>query len=593
MMNRHEQLYNTWGDKLTDIPVYADELDRIRSNPAEIEERFGKSLTFGTGGLRGVMGLGTNRINIFTIGQATQGLANYLSERKTGAKVAIAYDSRIDSDAFAKEAACVLTANGISVYLYQELMPTPALSFAVREFGCDAGIVITASHNHAKFNGYKVYGDDGSQIKPDVAQAVTEQISAVDIFADVQHMDYNKAVSIGLINLIPDSFVEKYTHRVFCELIDTEACVKAHLKVVYTPLHGAGNRCVREVLDEAGVAFLTVVPEQEQPDGDFPTCPEPNPENKEALELGLALCRSIGADLLIATDPDADRAAVAVRYNNDYCVLSGNEVGVLLLDYICKARKKAGTMPERPVAVKSIVSTKMADLVAQAHGVEMRTVPTGFKYVGEVIHELEKAEETDRFIFGFEESCGYLTGGYVRDKDAVNASLLIAEMTSAYRLQGKTLLDVLNELYSTIGVVHNYNESVKFDGVNVESRIQTIMEQLRLSSPQEIGKSKVVCMTDYLAGVRNDSERNKAPILFPAIDMLEFSVDNGCSIIIRPSGTESKLKIYYSIPGIADSEIATLTGDDLPATDMERTDWVHRYYHEFIQKMIHQMDIAK
>lgn len=552
-----QKQYELWVQKVQDVPVFVEELEAIREDAAEIKDRFYRSLQFGTAGLRGVIGLGTNRMNLYTVGQATQGLADYLNANCKAPSAAIAYDSRTFSDAFAEEAARVFAANGVKVYLYQELMPTPALSYAVRELCCDAGVVITASHNPAKYNGYKAYGSDGSQLSPEAAETVMGYIEKTNLFTDVRRVSFEEAVADERIVYIAESFVQKYINRVYEEAIDPTVCAKAGLKLVYTPLNGAGNRCVRTVLEKAGVTDITVVPEQEKPDGAFPTCPYPNPELREALELGFRLCQKTGADLLLATDPDADRVAVAVKTGSDYRILTGNEVGVLLLDYICQARRQAGTMPENPVAVKSIVSSRLADAVAAEHGVEMRNVLTGFKFIGEVILGLEEQGQRERYIFGFEESCGYLTGGYVRDKDAVNASLLLVEMASTYKLQGKTLADVLDAIYSRHGIWLNPVESFAFEGADGMKKMADIMEGLRKNVPKQFDGDPVTAFTDYR---RQECVRDgvASSTGLPKSDVLEYELANGCTILIRPSGTEPKIKIYYSLTAKTAKQVEAL-----------------------------------
>jgi phosphoglucomutase len=538
-------LYELWRKN---IPG-SEELDGIAGNEAEIKDRFYRDLEFGTAGLRGVLGLGTNRMNIYTVGRATQGLSDYLKQGIQKPVVAIAYDSRINSDIFAREAAGIFAANGIKAYIYAELMPTPALSYAVRGLGCDAGVVVTASHNPAKYNGYKAYGNDGCQIGPETADAVLANIAKTDIFAGVKRMDFEDGLKSGMIEYIPESFVQEYISRVFQEAIDPEACKGAGLKIVYTPLNGAGNRCVRAILAMAGAEDVTVVPEQEHPDGNFPTCPYPNPEKREALELGLALCEKLQADLLLATDPDADRMAVAAKTPEGYQILTGNEIGVLLLDYIATARKAKGTMPQNPVAVKSIVSTKLADAVAAEHGVELKSVLTGFKFIGEVIHGLEQKGEEKRFIFGFEESCGYLTGGYVRDKDAVDASLILVEAASALKKRGQTLPGRLNEIYAKHGIYLNRVESFAFEGADGKEKMTRIMAKLHGSPPEELGGAKVAYVKDYLKGIG-----------LPKADVIEFGLDNRCSVIVRPSGTEPNIKVYYSLVADTREEAERLAG---------------------------------
>ena len=558
-MEREIKLYEKWFERTKNIPAQNAELLSIKDNPEEIKDRFYCNLDFGTAGLRGVLGLGTNRMNIYTVRQATQGFASFLLEscESNTPKVAIAYDSRNFSTEFADEAAAVFAANGIKVQLYRELMPTPALSYAVRELGCDAGVVVTASHNPAKYNGYKAYGSDGCQIGPEQADRVLEFIKRCDIFDDVKTMPLKQALEQGLVEYIPDEFIEQYISRVYEESLQPEACAKAGLKLVYTPLNGAGYRCVTTILNKAGVKNIAIVKEQEKPDGDFPTCPYPNPEIHEALELGIKLCKATDADLLLATDPDCDRVAIAVKAGDDYRIITGNEAGVLLLDYIAGARIKAGKMPKNPVAVKSIVSTKLADAVAAEYGVELVSVLTGFKFIGEVILGLEQNNEQERYIFGFEESCGYLSGGYVRDKDAVDASLLLVEAASALKLEGKTLLDRLGEIYAKHGIYKNAVESYSFEGSDGMQKMAEIMQSLRDNAPTEIAGRKVIASSDYKASKRYCAD-GESVIALPPSNVLEYEMDDKCSVIVRPSGTEPKIKIYYSMVANTAAEIEPL-----------------------------------
>lgn len=556
-MSRERQIYEEWVENTRDSADFAAELEGISGNEAEIKDRFYRDLEFGTAGLRGVLGLGTNRMNVFTVGRATQGLADYLLQSAEKPVAAIAYDSRINSELFARETARIFAANGIKTYLYGELMPTPALSFAVRNLGCDAGVVITASHNPAKYNGYKAYGSDGCQIGPETADVVTANIAKTDIFSGVKRIDFDAGLKSGLIEFIPESFVQKYIDRVYEEAVNPGVCAGAGLRLVYTPLNGAGNRCVRTILKKLGIGDVTVVPEQENPDGNFPTCPYPNPEMRETLELGLRLCERTGADMLLATDPDADRVAVAVKTESGYQVLTGNEIGVLLLDYIARARIEKGTLPKAPVAVKSLVSTKLADAVATEYGVELISVLTGFKFIGEVILGLERKGEEDRFILGFEESCGYLTGGYVRDKDAVNASLLLAEMACAYKKRGMTLAGRLEEIFEKHGIYYNKVESFAFEGADGMKKMAGIMALLRENPPKEIAGADVTSLTDYKAGTKTGPD-GTVPTGLPKSDVLEYGLNNRCSVIIRPSGTEPKIKIYYSLVGKTRDEVRAL-----------------------------------
>ena len=547
--------YERWLAQNLEDPDLTEELQSIRDNPAEINDRFYRDLEFGTGGLRGVIGAGTNRVNIYTVRKATQGLANYLNKQGAGASVAIAYDSRIKSDVFAKSAAEVLAANGIHAHIYPELMPTPALSYAVRYLRCSAGINITASHNPAKYNGYKAYGSDGCQVALEMADAILDEINRLDIFTDVKHMDYQKAEETGLIHTIPEEVTESFLQAVQKEsIID---CQGTDLKVVYTPLNGAGRKCVTKILDRIGIQNVTIVKEQELPDGNFTTCPYPNPEIREALQKGLDLCESIRPDLLLATDPDCDRVGIAVREadSDNYKLLSGNEVGVLLLDFIAKNRIQQGSMPKSPIAIKTIVSTDLTDLVAKSYGIELISVLTGFKYIGDQIAILESKGEENRYIFGFEESYGYLSGSYVRDKDAVNASMLICEMAVDYKRQGMTLVDAINALYNKYGYFLNALMNFAFEGEDGMIKMKSIMDTLRQNPPASIAGFQVIGWSDYANSVRYDGDTS-SEINLPKSNVLEYRLHNGSKIIVRPSGTEPKIKIYLSGKGAskADSE---------------------------------------
>ncbi|MCL2057337.1 MAG: phospho-sugar mutase [Oscillospiraceae bacterium] len=560
-MTKERQLYNRWLEAVEGDSAYLSELKAIENDETEIGDRFYRDLEFGTAGLRGVLGLGTNRMNVFTVRRVTQGFSMYLKEIKASPCVAIAYDSRINSALFAREAACVFAANGIKAWLYRELMPTPALSYAVRELGCDAGVVVTASHNPAKYNGYKTYGSDGCQIGPIEAARILALTDTVDYFSGVSRMDLSEALASGMAEYIPDEFIEKYISRVFDEAIRPEVCAKAGLKLVYTPLNGAGRRCVTAVLNRLGVKDVSIVKEQEMPDGNFPTCPYPNPEIREALDLGLKLCEESGADMLLATDPDADRVAVAVKQTGGgYRILTGNEAGVLLLDYIARARKEKGTLPKKPIAVKSIVSSKLADAVAGQYGVELIDVLTGFKFIGEVILGLEEKGEEDRFIFGFEESCGYLSGPFVRDKDAVNASLLLVEMASAYKPEGRTLCDRLDEIYKKHGVYVNHVSNFAFEGADGMAEMAAIMKNLRDNPPVKIAGAEVIYTADYSSSIRTENG-SQSKITLPPSNVLEYGLSDGCTVIVRPSGTEPKIKIYYSFVAKTHEETEKMKAD--------------------------------
>lgn len=541
------KLYSQWITNAVEDDDLTRELSEIKGKDDEIYERFYRDLEFGTAGLRGVIGAGTNRMNIYVIRRATQGLANYLNSHKSGAKVAISYDSRIKSDWFAKATAEVLAANGITAYIYKQLMPVPCLSFATRELGCDAGIMVTASHNPAKYNGYKVYGADGCQLIEQAADAVLAQINSLEMFGGAKFMPFDEALAEGKIVYIPQEVEDKFIEVVKKQQLNPGVCAKAGLKLVYSPLNGAGNMPVRRVLKEIGVNDITVVAEQENPDGNFPTCPFPNPEIKEALDLGLKLSRKLGADLLLATDPDCDRVGIAVRDGDDYRLLSGNQVGALLLDYICKTRIEQNNMPQRPFAVKTIVSTKLADAIGKNYGVEVRNVLTGFKYIGEQIAIAEDAGEIERFLFGFEESYGYLAGTHARDKDAVVGSMMIVEMASYYKDKGMSVLQALNALYDKYGIYLESVANFQFEGAAGMKLMAKMMETLRANAPKEIGGSKVVSVSDYEASVCEYACGTKKAIELPKSNVLEYGLENGCTVIVRPSGTEPKIKSYFSI----------------------------------------------
>lgn len=525
-------LLKLWKEKATEDKDLVAELDGI-TDEGEINDCFYRDLEFGTAGLRGVIGAGTNRMNIYVVRRATQGLCNYLKGTSLPQSVAIGYDSRIKSDLFAMEAARVIAANGLTAYIYPRLEPTPALSWAVRYFGCGAGICVTASHNPAKYNGYKVYGADGCQITLDAANAVLREINSLDIFEDVKICTEKEGREAGKIVTIGEECIEAFLDAV--QERSLSGGEKLDLKLVYTPLNGSGLECVKKILTRIGITDVTVVPEQEKPDGNFPTCPYPNPEIREAMECGLALCREIKPDLLLGTDPDCDRMGVAVPQGDDYRLITGNEMGVLLLDYICRKRLENGTMPKNPVAVTTIVSTDMTDAVANAYGVELRRVLTGFKFIGEQIAMLEADNEIDRYIFGFEESYGYLSGGHVRDKDAVNASMLACEMTAWYKKQGMTLAEAVDALYEKFGFYRNDIASFAFEGAAGMQKMASIMDNLRANPPKTLDGKAVIKVVDYNLGVNG----------LPKSNVLEYQTE-GAKILVRPSGTEPKVKIYLS-----------------------------------------------
>ncbi|MBE6935670.1 MAG: phospho-sugar mutase [Ruminococcaceae bacterium] len=533
--------YKRWlAADLEDAALTA-ELQAIEGQEEEIKDRFAVALKFGTAGLRGVLGAGTNRMNIYVVRQATQGLANWVKTQGGNQLVAVSYDSRINADVFAKETARVLAANGIKVRIYDALMPVPALSFATRFYGANAGVMITASHNPAKYNGYKAYGPDGCQMTDDAAAVVYAEIQNTDILTGAKLISFEEGVAQGLIEYVGDECKEALYDAIKACSVRPGLCKTAGLKLVYSPLNGSGLVPVMRILRDIGIDDITIVPEQQYPDGNFPTCPYPNPEIFEALRLGLELAKKTGADLMLATDPDADRVGIAMKCpDGSYELVSGNEVGVLLLDYICEGRIEKGTMPKNPVAVKSLVSTPLADAVAANYGVEMRNVLTGFKWIGDQIARLEAAGEVERFILGFEESYGYLAGPYVRDKDAIIGSMLICEMAAYYRSIGSSVKERLEAIYAKYGRYLNKVDSFEFPGLSGMDKMAGIMSDLRKNPPAEIGGYKVVKVTDY----QKTEETG-----LPAANVLVYGLDGGATVIARPSGTEPKIKIYYTTLG--------------------------------------------
>ena len=517
------------------------ELALIEGKEDEIKDRFAVALKFGTAGLRGVLGAGSNRMNIYVVRQATQGLANWVKTQGGNQLVAISYDSRIKSDVFAKEAACVLAANGIRVRIYDALMPVPALSFATRYYEANAGIMVTASHNPAKYNGYKAYGPDGCQMTDDAAAVVYAEIQNTDILTGAKLISFEEGIASGLIEYVGDDCKEGLYDAIKACQVRPGLCKTAGLKLVYSPLNGSGLVPVMRILNDIGIDDITIVPEQQYPDGNFPTCPYPNPEIFEALRLGLELAKKSGADLMLATDPDADRVGIAMKCpDGSYELVSGNEVGVLLLDYICQGRMEKGTMPKNPVAVKSLVSTPLADAVAANYGVEMRNVLTGFKWIGDQIAQLEAAGEVERFILGFEESYGYLAGPYVRDKDAIIGSMLICEMAAYYRSIGSSVKERLESIYAKYGRYLNKVDSFEFPGLSGMDKMAGIMASLRENPLTEIGGYKVVKALDY---------KDTAQTGLPAANVLVYSLEGGATVIVRPSGTEPKIKTYFTTLG--------------------------------------------
>lgn len=536
--------YLLWCQKATKDLDLIKELKEIEGNEEIISDAFYKNLEFGTAGLRGVIGAGTNRMNIYTVGQASQGLAAYVNSVTENGSIAIAYDSRIKSDVFAKCAAEIFAANGIKVYIYPELVPTPMLSFAVRRLKCDAGVVITASHNPAKYNGYKAYAPDGSQLGPEAADYVLSIMESVDIFDGVKSMDFDTALKEGKIEYITDDIVEEYLDNVEAQRVEKDIDFSA-LKVIYTPLNGAGNKPVRAILKRIGVKNVTVVPEQEMPDGNFPTAPYPNPEIRQPFECALKLAEKVKPDILLATDPDSDRVGIAVNQNGEYVLISGNDMGVLLLNYILERRTANGTLPKKPVAVKTIVSSELCQKIADSYDCELINVLTGFKFIGEQITILAEKNEQDRYIFGYEESYGYLCGDYARDKDAVVASMLICEMTVFYKNNGKTLLDVLEEIYQKYGYCYSTQKSFTCEGQSGMEKIKEIMSSLRNNPPMEICGSKVVKINDYGTSLSYDKLANtESEITLPKSNVLSYFLEDTSTFIVRPSGTEPKIKTY-------------------------------------------------
>lgn len=546
-----KQTYNEWLENAVEDKDLTAELESIKNNEDEIYDRFYTALKFGTAGLRGIIGAGTNRMNIYVVRQATQGLANYVLKKYGNGSVAISHDSRIKADLFMNEAARVLAANGIKVYITSELQPTPVLSYLVRYFKCQAGIMVTASHNPAAYNGYKAYGEDGCQMTDVAASTVYDEISKLDMFKDVKIADFDEAVKSGMIEYVDESVYDTYLEKVMEQQVNPGVCKGADLKVVYTPLNGTGNKLVRKVLGKIGVNDVVVVPEQELPDGNFTTCPYPNPEIKEALAKGLELCEKEQTDLLLATDPDADRVGIAVKdYDGSYRLISGNEDGVMLTNYILSCKKASGKLPEKPVVVKTIVTTKLINKLCEKYGCELKNVLTGFKYIGEVILNLEKKHEENRYLFGFEESYGYLSGTYVRDKDAVVASMLVCEMAAYYKKQGKSLAEVIDGLYEEFGYYLNQTYSFEFDGAAGMQKMSDIMTAVRDNTPKSIAGYDVVKVSDYFLRKETDvATGSVTDIDLPKSNVIALHLADDNAVIIRPSGTEPKIKLYITSVG--------------------------------------------
>lgn len=546
-----KQTYNEWLENAVEDKDLTAELESIKNNEDEIYDRFYTALKFGTAGLRGIIGAGTNRMNIYVVRQATQGLANYVLKKYGKGSVAISHDSRIKADLFMNEAARVLAANGIKVYITSELQPTPVLSYLVRYFKCQAGIMVTASHNPAAYNGYKAYGEDGCQMTDVAANTVYDEISKLDMFKDVKIADFDEAVKSGMIEYVDESVYDTYLEKVMEQQVNPGVCKGADLKVVYTPLNGTGNKLVRKVLGKIGVNDVVIVPEQELPDGNFTTCPYPNPEIKEALAKGLELCEKEQPDLLLATDPDADRVGIAVKdYDGSYRLISGNEDGVMLTNYILSCKKASGELPEKPVVVKTIVTTKLINKLCEKYGCELKNVLTGFKYIGEVILNLEKKHEENRYLFGFEESYGYLSGTYVRDKDAVVASMLVCEMAAYYKKQGKSLAEVIDGLYEEFGYYLNQTYSFEFGGAAGMQKMADIMTAVRDNTPKSIAGYDVVKVSDYLLRKETDvATGSVTDIDLPKSNVIALHLADDNAVIIRPSGTEPKIKLYITSVG--------------------------------------------
>ena len=568
-MNDIHALYALWKEKAVADPDLQAELAAVEGDEEAILDRFYKNLEFGTAGLRGVIGAGTNRMNGYTVNQATQGLATYLNATYDAPSVAIAYDSRIKSDVFSKSAAAVLAANGIKVYLYPELVPTPMLSFAVRYFHCKGGIILTASHNPAKYNGYKCYDPEGYQMTDEAAAATYAYIQKTDMFDDVKTMDFQAAVDAGLVEYIGQEVVEAFYREVEKTCLSKEICQSAGLRVIYTPLNGTGNKHVREMLRRIGIQDVKVVKSQELPDGNFPTCPYPNPEIKQVFEEGIGMTADFPADLIIATDPDCDRVGIAVKNGSDYALMTGNEVGVLLTEYLLSRRKELGLLPEKPVVIKSFVTTDLVRAIATAYGAETVDLLTGFKYIGEYITNLERDGEADRFIVGMEESYGYLSGIHARDKDAVVASTLICEMAAYYKSKGLSLLEKMQQLYATYGMYLNSLQNFAFEGAAGMQKMNEIMTSLRDNAPKAIAGRAVLSVADYQKSEEVNTETGAVTkITLPKSNVLCYTLPGGNKVIVRPSGTEPKIKIYYT--AIADTMDAARAVTAQLQADMEQ-----------------------
>lgn len=562
-MNNIKELYSLWLNNTKDEKEIYDELVSVEGKDDEILDRFYKNLEFGTGGLRGVIGAGTNRMNVFTVNQATQGLADYLNAEFDSPSVAIAHDSRINSDVFAKGAAEVLAGNGIKVYFYPELVPTPMLSFAVRHFLCSSGIVITASHNPSQYNGFKCYDPHGYQMTDEGAAKTYGYIQKVDMFTGVKKLAFDEGIKNGMIEYIGNDVYEEFYKAVLGECINPEVSKKSDLKIIYTPLNGTGNKPVRTVLSRMGFKDVTVVPSQENPDGHFPTCPYPNPEIRQAFEEAIKLAEEIGGDLLLATDPDCDRVGIAVNDGGEYKLMTGNEVGVMLSQYLLSCRKEQGTLPKDPAIIKTIVTTNLIEKVAKDYNCKIYNLLTGFKYIGELVTELESKGEADNFVLGMEESYGYLTGIHARDKDAVNGASLVCEMAAYYKeKEGKNLYRVMQDIYKKYGMYLNTLLNFAFAGAEGMDKMKNIMSSLRANPPKEIAGLEVTKVSDYFTGVSTDTKSGvQEKITLPKSNVLAFSLPGGNSAIIRPSGTEPKIKVYVTAVGKDREDAQRLTDE--------------------------------
>lgn len=549
-MNDTKKLYEKWISSATADADLIPELESVKDDEEAITDRFYKNLEFGTAGLRGVIGAGTNRMNVYTVNQATQGLADYLNETFENPSVAIAYDSRIKSEEFAKSAAGVLAANGIKVYIYPELVPTPMLSFAVRRLNCSSGIIITASHNPSKYNGFKCYDSNGYQMTDEAAAKTYEFIQKTDMFSGVKTMNFEDALGEDMVDFIEDWLYEEFYEKVKSCLVNPESIKKAGLKVIYTPLNGAGNKPVRKVLKSAGVTDVTVVKEQEKPDGNFPTSPYPNPEIRQAFECAIKTAEGTDADLLLATDPDCDRVGIAVRDGDDYVLMTGNEVGAMLCEYLLSTLKEQNKLPENPIVVKSIVTTPLIESICSSYGAEVADLLTGFKYIGELITNLEKEGKEENFIVGMEESYGYLRGIHARDKDAVVASLMICEMASVYKLKGISLKQFMDSIYEKYGMYLNSVLNFAFEGASGMQKMADIMSTLRENAPQSFAGKKVVKVADYKTSTVTDKTSGSVTeIKLPKSNVLSYSLEDNSKVIVRPSGTEPKIKVYITACG--------------------------------------------